>query len=230
MIRFASEDAVDVGQWRQRIRVGRWNVDCIFQVSSGGNKPSSGSALRLAEKLVADAIGLEASRVRVASLAPSGRPVVAVGGDISGLMVSVSHARDLYGAAASFNAPVGIDIVDPSDVTSSLQMFFTVEECGMMSGASRFEYGCLWAAKEAAFKATALDIDFQPLRVRIQQRCRQTGRFRWSLASSCRNASGVGRLAMVGCHIVGVAVRDSLLERSERRKNNEFANKVSVCS
>lgn len=230
MISLANEDEVEVGRWRKRIPVGRWGVDCIFQVASGGNEPSSGSALRLAEKLVADAIGLEASGVRVASLAPSGRPIVAVGGDISGPMVSVSHARNLYGAAVSFSAPVGIDIVDPRDVTSSLQMFFTVEECAMMSGASRYEYGCLWAAKEAAFKATALDIDFQPLRVRIRQRCRQTGCFRWSLASACRNASGVGRLAMVGCHIVGVAVRDRVFERSEGRENNEFANKVLVCS
>lgn len=203
MIYSPSHGTVSVGHSCREICVDRWRVRYAFQNQSGCCIPSSNAALRLAENLVADALGLANHKVRVATLLPSGRPIAAVSGQASCPTVSVSHVRDMYGAALSFDGQVGIDIVCPHDGTASLQTFFTPEERAMLPRHTRHWYASLWAAKEAAYKAAGLDIEFQPLRVHV----RNLGpdRFQWSLSGPHDRVAGAGRLAMVGQHVVALA-------------------------
>ncbi len=204
MILFPGEGDLSLGHPCREMRVGRWRVACIFQTPPACGPSSSGAALRLAEDLVADALGVANHKVRVATLLPSGRPIAAVSGQASCPTVSVSHVRDMYGAALSFDGQVGIDIVCPHDGTASLRTFFTPEERAMLPRHTRHWYASLWAAKEAAYKAAGLDIEFQPLRVHV----RDLGpdRFQWSVSGPHDRVAGAGRLAMVGQHVVALAV------------------------
>ena len=228
MIPFPGERHLSLGHPCREMRVGRWRVVCVFQTPTACGVSSSGAALRLAEDLVADALGVANHTVRVATLLPSGRPIAAVVGRASCPTVSVSHVRDVYGAALSFDGQVGIDIVCPHDGAASLQTFFTTEERAMLPGHTRHLYACLWAAKEAAYKAAGLDIEFQPLRVHV----RDLGpdRFQWSLSGPRDRVEGAGRLAMVGRHIVALAVtrRPGIGGVGDECRGAEL-EKVSIC-
>jgi hypothetical protein len=73
----------------------------------------------------------------------------------------------------------------------------------MLPKKSSFFRGCLWAAKEAAYKAARLDIGFQPLRVHILDFTAEG--FRWAVSGPYDRVEGVGRLATVNRHIAAFA-------------------------
>lgn len=192
--------------------VDRCRVRCVFHMQPRSGVSSSIAALRLAENLVADALGIANRRVRAATLLPSGRPIVTVIGRASCPTISVSHVRTMYGAALSLDGQVGMDIVDPSDVMASLQTFFTAEERAMLPKPARHLYGRLWAAKEAAYKAARLDVEFQPLRVRVHDLA--ADRFRWCLSGPHGCVEGAGRLMTVDQCVVAIAVTQGRREHT----------------
>jgi len=171
----------------------------------------SSAVARLAEEVAEESLQHLAGRVRVASLLPSGRPVALVAGRPGGVSVSTSHTSGLIGAAACREADVGIDIVDfcpPSASAKSsdvgLDYWFTPGERHLLAGNRSLSRGMVWGAKEAAYKAAALDAEFRPLEVLIE--AADSAQFRWNLGHSWREVRGVGRFFLVAGQIVVLAV------------------------
>jgi len=94
------ESALPLGRVCRGLDVGGLVVAAVFELPTGDAESLSGASLRLAEDLVATLLSTPCAAVRVAGLAPSGRPVARVAGMSSGPAVSVSHVRGLLGAAA----------------------------------------------------------------------------------------------------------------------------------
>jgi hypothetical protein len=159
--------------------------------------------LRLAEDLVATLLSTPCAAVRVAGLAPSGRPVARVAGMSSGPAVSVSHVRGLLGAAASTDGQVGLDIVDPAAAGRALDAFFTPDELTLMPDDMGLLRALLWGAKEAAYKAARLDTEFRPRRVTIESL--SPNGFSWVVRERHAVVTGVGRFATVGRYVVAIA-------------------------
>lgn len=226
MTHFLSISRLPVGQTWRHLSVGPWSVSCIFQQCADAYLSSSGVALRLAENLVANVLGIATDRVRVATLLPAGRPIVTVVDTACCPMVSVSHALGLYGAILSHEAQVGIDIVHPDEVAPSLETFFTPRERAMLWENNAFFCGCLWAAKEAAYKAARLDIGFQPLRVHINNLT--VGGFQWSLFGPRGRVEGAGTLAMVNqCIVAFAATRAASNDAAGDGCSDEFLEEVA---
>jgi hypothetical protein len=157
----------------------------------------------LAEDLVATLLSTPCAAVRVAGLAPSGRPVARVAGMSSGPAVSVSHVRGLLGAAASTDGQVGLDIVDPAAAGRALDAFFTPDELTLMPDDMGLLRALLWGAKEAAYKAARLDTEFRPRRVTIESL--SPNGFSWVVRERHAVVTGVGRFATVGRYVVAIA-------------------------
>ena len=179
----------------------------------------SSAVARLAEEVAEESLQHLAGRVRVASLLPSGRPVALVAGRHGGVSVSVSHTPGLIGAAACREADVGIDIVDFCPPSASvkcsevgLDYWFTPGERHLLAGDRSLSRGMVWGAKEAAYKAAALDAEFRPLEVSIE--AANGGHFRWSLGHSWSTVCGVGRFCLAAGQIVVLAVAQP--ERTSR--------------
>jgi hypothetical protein len=138
--------------------------------------------------------------IRVACLMPSGRPIT----DSDACEVSVAHSRTVLAAAACRNVGgVGIDIVAAAESSAALDWCLDAAEAAhVVDDSSRAR---LWAAKEAAYKASHIDAGFQPQRVRIRPMA--TTRFRWSIAAEFGSAVGVGCWREAGGHVVAVAVQ-----------------------
>jgi len=135
--------------------------------------------------------------VRVATLLPSGRPVVSADSGVMRLSVSMAHERGLVGAAVCAEAGVGIDIVDTTVVRAGLDHWLVGAERAAASP------GMVWAAKEAAYKAAGLDAAFRPLRVSVEPV--GDGTFSWTLRDEWREASGTGRFLEAGRYLLAVA-------------------------
>jgi phosphopantetheinyl transferase (holo-ACP synthase) len=180
--------------------VGAWSVEIGFATPAPGESLSS-AGRRLAERVVAEMTGLPAAVVRVASLLPSGRPVVASDEGLLSLAVSVAHERRLVCAAVCAGAGIGIDVVDTSAARAGLDYWLDDAERAAASPAM------IWAAKEAAYKAAGLDAVFRPLGVAVEPS--NDGTFAWTLRDDWRTVSGMGRFLEVGCHLVAVACTDS---------------------
>ncbi len=180
----------------RNLLVGEWAVDLGTAVPAPGESLSA-AARRLAERIVADRIGLPAMEVRVASLLPSGRPIVLASSGVMRMSVSIAHERGLVGAAICAGAGVGIDIVDTTAVRAGLDHWLVDAERVAASP------GMVWAAKEAAFKAAGLDAAFRPLRVSIEPS--GDGMFSWTLRDEWRTATGAGRFREAGRYLLAVA-------------------------
>ena len=176
--------------------VGAWSVEIGIATPAPGES-LSGAARRLAERVVAEVTGLPAAGVRVASLLPSGRPIVASDDGLLALAVSVAHERRLVCAAVCAGAGIGIDVVDTSAARAGLDSWLNDAERAAASPAM------IWAAKEAAYKAAGLDAVFRPLGVAVEPS--DDGTFAWTLRDDWRTVSGMGRFLEVGCHLVAVA-------------------------
>jgi hypothetical protein len=180
--------------------VGAWSVD-IGIATPVPDESLSVAARRLAERVVAVVTGLPVVAVRVASLLPSGRPIVASDDGLMALSVSVAHERGLVCAAVCAGAKVGIDVVDTSTVRVGLEYWLGDADRTAASP------GMLWGAKEAAYKAAGLDSVFRPLAVSVVPA--GDGTFVWTLRDDWRTATGLGRFLEVGRHLVAVACADS---------------------
>ena len=176
--------------------VGAWSVEIGIATPAPGES-LSGAARRLAERVVAEVTGLPAAGVRVASLLPSGRPIVTSDDGLLSLAVSVAHERRLVCAAVCAGAGIGIDVVDTSAARAGLDSWLNDAERAAASPAM------IWAAKEAAYKAAGLDAVFRPLGVAVEPS--DDGTFAWTLRDDWRTVSGMGRFLEVGCHLVAVA-------------------------
>jgi 4'-phosphopantetheinyl transferase EntD len=171
----------------------------------------SGAVARLAEEVAEESLRHLAGQVRVASLLPSGRPVALVAGRRGGVSVSTSHTPALIGAAACREADIGIDIVESAPQPAAgersdvgLEYWFTPGERHLLAEDRSVSRGMVWGAKEAAYKAAALDAEFRPLEVLIE--AADAAHFRWNLGHSWRAVRGVGRFFLVAGQIVVLAV------------------------
>ena len=90
--------AVFSGRIERGLVVGAWRVE-IGTATPVPGESLSAAARRLAERVVADVTGLPAAVVRVASLLPSGRPVVA---SDDGLAPTVKEAIEREAGGGSF--------------------------------------------------------------------------------------------------------------------------------
>ena len=176
--------------------VGAWSVEIGFATPAPGESLSS-AARRLAERVVAGVTGLPVAVVRVASLLPSGRPIVGSDDGPLTLAVSVAHERRLVCAAVCAGAGIGIDVVDTSAARAGIDYWLDDAERATASPAM------IWAAKEAAYKAAGLDAAFRPLGVAVEPS--DDGTFAWTLRDDWRTVSGTGKFLEVGCHLVAVA-------------------------
>ncbi|MFM8706526.1 MAG: 4'-phosphopantetheinyl transferase superfamily protein [Planctomycetia bacterium] len=186
-----------------RLSIGGCPVEAVFDVPHGRGESLSGVAVRLAEELAGAAIGAAAGAVRVAAALPSGRPMVLVDGETSGLALSISHTPGLYGAAVSQAGAVGLDIVDPADAGRPLDVFFTPDELAFLPDDYGLLRAMLWAAKEAAYKAARFDTEFRPRQVMIESL--SPNGFTWCMRDRYVEARGEGGLATVGRHMVALA-------------------------
>jgi 4'-phosphopantetheinyl transferase EntD len=199
---------VATGRVGLKIVVGGWAVDVATVVPAPGESLSA-AARRLAERIVAGRHGLPAGAVRVASLLPSGRPIVSDDSGVMALSVSMAHERGLVGAAVCEGAGVGIDIVDTTVARTGLDHWLVDAELAAASP------GMVWAAKEAAYKAAGLDATFRPLRVTIAPS--GDGSFSWTLRDDWRSAAGVGRFLEAGRYLLAVACTDTARRSSPGR-------------
>lgn len=173
-----------------------------FRPCRPGAGPTSAEAARLAESLVAARLAIDAGRVRVASLVPSGRPVAFVSGLPTSVCLSISHVPGIVAAAASSDAWIGLDIVDPAEAGRGLDIWFTPDELALAPDDGRLR-AVLWAAKEAAYKACRLDTEFRPRAVFIDS---LDGRsFGWTVRNRFGDVHGTGRLLTIGRHVVALA-------------------------
>ena len=203
MIGWTSAEELPIGRVRRGFRVGSWSVDVLCDRAIDGLEPRSGEVLRLAEDLAVLSQGLDAGTVRVAALAPSGRPVATVDGEPASFVVSISHVRGLVGAVVSDTAWIGLDIVDPADAGRSLDPWFTPDELALLPDDHGLLRALLWAAKEAAFKAARLDTEFRPRMVAIESLSPRT--FEWVVHGGHGEIRGDGCFGMAGRHVIAIA-------------------------
>lgn len=203
MIAWQFAEELPLGRIRRGIPVGPWSADVLCDRPLAGIAPVSGEVLRLAEDLLCLSQGLDAGSVRVAALAPSGRPVATVDGVPVPCVVSISHVRGLAGTVVSDTACVGIDIVDPADAGRSLDVWFTPDELALLPDDHGLLRAMLWAAKEAAYKAARLDTEFRPRMVVIESL--SANAFEWRVRDGIAEVDGEGCFATVGRYLVAIA-------------------------
>lgn len=188
----------------RRVRVGEWIVDALFSTPRQDDEASlSRQAACLAEDLAATALGLDGDSVRLASVMPSGRPILLVDGVPGDVSVSMSHLQGLVGAGLCGNAWVGLDIVDPVDAGRGLDAWFTPDELSLLPDDLGLLRAMLWAAKEAAYKASHLDTEFRPRTVLICD-LSMTG-FSWVAHDRFADVRGAGCFMVIHRHVVAVA-------------------------
>ena len=178
-------------------------VALALAATGAGDGSPSAAARDVAERLAAERIGQPRSGVRLASLPPSGRPVLLVAGRPTGMAVSISHVEGLVAAAVGSTAGVGIDLVDPAEAGRGLDFWFTPEELALEPDEGLLR-ARLWAAKEAAYKAAGLDEELRPRTVAIESLGLHA--FTWTARSGFARVTGEGRFLSAGRHVVAVAI------------------------
>jgi hypothetical protein len=186
------------------LAIGDRTARVAFARPAGGRQPLSGETLWLAEGLVAATASVPRSEVRVARLAPSGRPSARVAGMDRAPSVSVSHVRGLYGAAVSTDGAVGLDLVDPVEAGPGLDVFFSPDELAALRDDTAAMRPRLWAAKESAYKAARLDAAFHPRQVAIGAISGHG--FSWTVRDRHAAVHGRGVFGTVGRHVWAVAL------------------------
>ncbi|MBM4022433.1 MAG: 4'-phosphopantetheinyl transferase superfamily protein [Planctomycetes bacterium] len=175
------------------------------------SSPPRLAARDVAEQIAALRFDRPRSAVRVASLPPSGRPVLTVDGRPATAVVSLSHVDGLVAAAVAEGVGVGIDIVDPAEAGRGLDRWFTPEELALEPDEGLLR-ARLWAAKEAAFKAAGLDEVLRPRTVEIGSLQPRT--FTWTVRGRFTEAAGDGRFLSAGRYVVAVALSSQRRDRT----------------
>jgi len=188
---------------RRRLSVAGCAVELAIAAVDERHGSEPAVARELAEDLAARRLQADRRDLRIAGLAPSGRPVLLVGGRAAGLAVSLSHVEGLVAAAVAEGLGVGIDLVDPADAGRGLDFWFTPEELSLEPDEGLLR-ARLWAAKEAAYKAAGLDEELRPRTVAIESLGLHA--FTWTARSGFTTAAGAGRFLAAGRRIVTVAV------------------------
>jgi phosphopantetheinyl transferase (holo-ACP synthase) len=191
---------------RRQLTVAGHEVDVVIAAVDRHDGPESAAARALAEDLAATRLATDRRDLRIAALAPSGRPVLSVAGRVAGFAVSLSHVEGLVAAAVTSTAGVGIDLVDPAEAGRGLDFWFTPEELALEPDEGLLR-ARLWAAKEAAYKAAGLDEELRPRTVAIESLGLHA--FTWTARSGFVRAAGGGRFLAAGRHVVAVAVATS---------------------
>jgi len=194
---------------RQRLTVAGYDVELASLAVDQHDGSEPAAARALAEDLAAIRLGTDRRDLRIAPLAPSGRPVLLVAGRVAGIAVSLSHVAGLVAAAVATSPGVGVDLVDPAEAGRGLDFWLTPEELALEPDEGLLR-ARLWAAKEAAYKAAGLDEELRPRTVSIESLGLHT--FTWSARSSFTTAAGAGRFLSTGRHVVAVAVAASRAE------------------
>lgn len=169
-------------------------------------------ARSLGRDMAAAALGLSRTAVTVASLLPSGRPVLRVHGQEVSESVSLAHVEDCVAGALAHGASVGIDLVDPAVAGRGLDFWFTPEELALEADDGLLR-ARLWAAKEAAFKAAAFDVELRPRTVVIDSLA-PCG-FTWSAVTRYRRTSGSGVFGSFGRYVVAIALTSTAVASSQ---------------
>lgn len=188
---------------RRRLTVGGHDVELAIATVDRQDGPEPAAARALAEDVAAAALERDRRDLRIASLPPSGRPVLLVAGRATGMAVSLSHVEGLVAAAVGSTAGVGIDLVDPAEAGRGLDFWFTPEELALEPDEGLLR-ARLWAAKEAAYKAAGLDEELRPRTVAIESLGLHA--FTWTARSGFARAAGEGRFLTAGRHVVALAV------------------------
>lgn len=114
-----------------------------------------------------------ANRLRLASLLPSGRPIGLIDGSRAACGISLSHVADLLAVAVGPRATVGVDLVDVASAGRGLEHWFDESQRRLATaidadcGTAGYGRAVLWAGREAAFKAAAVDAPFAPAAIRV---------------------------------------------------------------
>lgn len=216
------------GRAHLRARIDGSRVDAYLEPHDGPPGAASNVAMRVAERVVADVLGVQARHVRVAPLHPSGRPVALVHGETGSLSVSVSHVAGAVGVAVSPRARVGVDLVVPADAGPGLDSFFTHEELALVRSRGDRMRGLLWAAKEAAYKAAGLDCEFRPRLVSILGLTGES--FAWTLVERHAEAGGRGVVCEVDGVIMGLATRHDRHGSRRMNRGDRVHREVVACS
>ena len=187
----------------RRLNVAGRAVDLAIAGVDAWHGPEPAAARSLAEDLAAARVPADRRDLRIATLAPSGRPVLLVGGRAAGLAVSLSHVEGLAAAAVAEGLGVGVDLVDPADAGRGLDFWFSPEELALEPDEGLLR-ARLWAAKEAAYKAAGLDEELRRRTVTVESLAPHA--FTWTARSGFLHVAGEGRFLTVDRRIVAVAL------------------------
>ena len=179
-----------------------FRIDLLVIDNENTRGSLSGDARRAMEQLVAN---YAEPPIRVATLAPSGRPIVMQDGGPTAVQVSASHAGGLIVAACRPSCRngqgIGVDLVDPASAGRGLDWWS--EDTASVSKTNA-ERALLWAAREAAYKAAMVDVPFSPAKISVE--LIDDDRFGWRTGSPSGKVSGVGRFFRVDHFLLAVAV------------------------
>jgi len=209
---------------RRRLVVGGHIVEVAIATVDRHDGPEPAAARTLAEDLAAAVLHRDRRDLRIASLPPSGRPVLLAAGRAARIAVSLSHVEGLVAAAVAPTAGIGVDLVDPAEAGRGLDFWFTPEELALEPDEGLLR-ARLWAAKEAAYKAAGLDEELRPRTVTIESLGLHA--FTWTAGSGFVTAAGEGRFLAAGRHVVAVAVA---LERAAATHANETPATVGAAT
>lgn len=182
----------------------------VVGIATGAPCDRSSAVRRLAARAVASICPDLAGRVRIATSAPSGRPLGMDGGAVAPVSVSLAHVAGMHVACASTTHPVGIDVVSTTQAETSLpgrdrglEWCFTASERRLIA-AGVLSLRAAWAAKEAAYKAASIDVPFRPRLIEIESR--DGAWWTWRLGDRWHTAAGYGWLITLAHHTIAVAL------------------------
>jgi hypothetical protein len=147
-------------------------------------------------------LGVEPERLRIAYQTPSGRPVLMLDNLPSALSLSLSNVDKDTVVAIDDCDVIGVDLVRLHD-GPGLRYWFDQEEDhpGPMQAASQ------WAAREAAYKAMAIDRPFVPDEFSIE--AAQDLTFLWRFTAPGHHFQGTGAYSIHGHLLCAVASRQA---------------------
>lgn len=155
--------------------------------------------------------GLSADEYRITYHSPSGRPVLSYGANVCDVSLSFSHVGAVTAFVMDNEASVGIDLVEMRDARG-LRGWSLQDPTSELPATGRAAY--CWAAREAAYKATALDRPFRPDSFVFS--VLNSHSFMWTFSEDEQRVSGEGVFSLHGSMICALAVRNSVWREVRR--------------
>lgn len=152
------------------------------------------------EEFFASSLPTAENSYRVAYELPSGRPIVIRGAKEYAVSLSLSHVGSLTAMVVDDEVAVGIDLVR-SDDSGGLEDWSVGDRTSILP--SSFKAAYCWAAREAAYKALAIDRPFRPDSFRIS--FFDLVSFDWNFHENDLKTSGKGSCELVGGVVCAVA-------------------------